>query len=171
MDTDIANLNREFSKGSVALSHSAYQTVRKRLWNVYWRRLVRALKRHAFLLIAGFLFANFFLGELPGLIKVSGNTIVNGLILFLGALGIWAVDRWLLSPHIDRWLDKSLQTYLEANLRDLLNAFLFARMCRVFASSILYEMLDKSNKQYEEAVKSLTQEYGGSQEKYRSDSN
>jgi hypothetical protein len=150
------SLHKSGAKGSLTLSHSAYIKARRRLGRVYLRSFGRALKRHVFLLVAGFFFASYIFGALPEMVKVSGNTTVSGLFVFLGGLGVWAVDRWLLSPHIDRLLARSRRAHLEVNLADLLDAFLWVQMCRVFSSLVLHEMLDSSNERYKEAVEELT---------------
>jgi hypothetical protein len=156
MRTLSISLHKRGAEGSLALSRGAYIKARRGLWSVYLRSCGRALKRYVFLLVVGFFLASYLLGVLPDNLTISGNTIVNGLFSVLGALGVWAVDRWLLGPHIDRWLARSRRAHLELNLGDLLNALLWAHVCRVFSSSVLHKMIDSSNEEYAEAVKELT---------------
>jgi hypothetical protein len=107
-------------------------------------------------IVAGFFIASYALGALPGLVKVSSNKSINSIFTVLWALAAWAIDKWLLSPRIDQRLKRSRGAHFEANLGDIHNAFDWALMCRVYSSKVHHEMLDSSNKEYEEVAKMLS---------------
>jgi hypothetical protein len=148
-------LSKQGFKGTLKLSRTAYKMVERELQRIYFRSLGRYLTRHIFLLGAGFVFASYLLGFLPEMVRITNNSLVNGLFAFLGAFGIWVIDRSLISPFIDRQLAKTRSAHLEANLKDLLNAFYWAQISRVFSSSVLHEMLGASNKACKDAVNEL----------------
>jgi hypothetical protein len=152
----IFSLHRHAATGTLSLSRVACRKVERGLRRVRLRSLGRFLRRHAFLLVAGFLGASYLLGWLLDAVQLPGNAAVNALVGLILAAGLWALDRSVLSPWIDRQFEKYRKADAVADFADLEDAFLWAHISRVFSASVLRDALKSTEDEYKTAVKELT---------------
>jgi hypothetical protein len=152
----LLSLHRDTAKNTLSLSRVAYRKVERGLRRVHLRSLGRFLRRHTFLWVAGFLGASYLLGKLLDAVQLPGNATVSALVGLILAAVVWALDRSVFSPWIDRRFEKYRKADAEADLADLEDAFLWAHMSQVFSASVLRDVLKLTEDEYKTAVKELT---------------
>jgi len=148
----VVALQKTGKTDSLKLSRASYRRARRFMFKVYLRSFRRALQRHIFLLVGGFFIGSYLLEALPEMLTESGKKPIKALV---GAFAVWILDRWLISPIIDRVLARWRIKHLRANLSDLYAAFMDVHLSRVFSSYVLHTMLDSANTEYNAVVKRL----------------